>query len=329
MTQKQISTWRPGDDVAAYVYLTMPEVTGTGKGRRRTATASDSSGSIAVVDFGNVLATVVDRGFHAVRGSVSTYNGTIQLMPLVVRPVTEDDRAYGFDEAACVLSAPVSADLMISTLAGYAETLDSAMAKAIWIETPHRYPGLYTWPAAKSVHHAYRGGLLYHVLGMLALGKVVAVQYTLDWDALALGILYHDIGKIKELGEYPGDPYTFQGNAVGHIHLSTEMWAETCDHFGIVLNDPLRNHVLHLILSHHGALEHGSPVKPITGEALALHHVDMLDSRLEILRAGTKDVEPGQVVQCWPLDKLTSAWPKPVTGGDHESDRHDSWRDQD
>lgn len=310
MSTKPIAEWAPGDSVSAYVYLTAPELLGTSRGRRYTATASDATASISVVDFKGVLTAIEGNKFYAIRGTVSEYNGNLQILPSDCRCVTEEDRACSFDESKCVLSAPEPIEKLVDELKGYHDSLSSADARSCWAVALDTFlPDLSVWPAAKSVHHAYRGGLIFHTTSMLRAGKLLASCYGLDWDVLALGILFHDLGKIKEIGPRPGDDYTGRGLAEGHIHTSAFMWRRIWKYVDLHPQSPLCTHVTHLILSHHGSKELGSPVTPLTREAWALHYLDMIDSRLEIVRDKTKGVTPGTVVDCWPLGKAVK-WPR-------------------
>ncbi len=139
-------------------------------------------------------------------------------------------------------------------------------------------------PAAKSYHHVFRGGLLEHTLSLVKLCAAVAAHYPLlDRDMLIVGAIIHDIGKVEELRYDRDFDYTDEGQLVGHIVMA----ASTLDKRmrELEFDDPLRTKVLHLIVSHHGEEQYGSPRKPMTPEAIALHYLDMLDSRMEMVRA--------------------------------------------
>lgn len=138
-------------------------------------------------------------------------------------------------------------------------------------------------PAAKSVHHAYLGGLLEHVLSMMHLGRVLASHYGVDFSLLSAGILLHDIGKIYELSYDRSFGYTTEGHLLGHIQIGMRMLDEKLRLFP-EFPAKLRLLVEHMILSHHGQLEFGSPKAPMFPEALLLHHLDNLDSKMECMR---------------------------------------------
>ena len=118
---------------------------------------------------------------------------------------------------------------------------------------------------------------------MAELALEVAGQYAeLDRDILLLGIYFHDLGKLRELGAMPANDYTVEGQLVGHISIGLEMLRE-CATAVPDLSESLRLHVQHLVGSHHGRREYGSPVEPSTPEAFVLHYLDNLDSKLNQL----------------------------------------------
>ncbi|MDR1452839.1 MAG: HD domain-containing protein [Candidatus Margulisbacteria bacterium] len=135
-------------------------------------------------------------------------------------------------------------------------------------------------PAARNVHSACLGGLLEHTAALLDLALFVAAQYPLNKDLLLLGVFLHDIGKTREL-DYAGMSfgYTDTGRLVGHISLGLEILQEKIRQLP---GFPLEKKMLleHLILSHHGQQEFGSPKTPMTREAIALHHIDNIDAKL-------------------------------------------------
>jgi 3'-5' exoribonuclease len=136
-------------------------------------------------------------------------------------------------------------------------------------------------PAARQLHHAWLGGLLEHVVSLLRLGDRVAAHYPLlDRDLLLTGVVLHDIGKIHELSWEVGFDYTTEGVLLGHIQMGVEMVEKA---IATLPEFParLRTLVLHLILSHHGKLEFGSPKLPMIPEALALNFIDDFDAKMQ------------------------------------------------
>jgi 3'-5' exoribonuclease len=138
-------------------------------------------------------------------------------------------------------------------------------------------------PAAKSMHHPYLGGLLEHSLSLVKLCRKVGEHYPgIDIDLLQTGAVLHDFGKIDELSYERGFGYTNEGQMIGHLVMETMMVGERIK--GIAgFPDDLRRHLLHLLLTHHGKLEYGSPKLPLTPEALMLAYLDDLDSKVEAM----------------------------------------------
>ncbi|HKQ75895.1 MAG TPA: HD domain-containing protein [Blastocatellia bacterium] len=138
-------------------------------------------------------------------------------------------------------------------------------------------------PAAKTMHHPYLGGLLEHSLSLVKLCRKVGEHYQgIDVDLLQTGAVLHDFGKIDELGYERAFGYTNDGQMIGHLVMETIMVA---DHIKEIPDfpDDLRRHLLHLLLTHHGKLEYGSPKLPSTPEALMLAYLDDLDSKVEAM----------------------------------------------
>jgi 3'-5' exoribonuclease len=144
-------------------------------------------------------------------------------------------------------------------------------------------PKLRIWPAAVTVHHAYRGGLLEHILSVAAVGEACAARYEIDGDLLFAGAVLHDIGKLEELAYGECTTYTRDGNLLGHIALGLAIVREA---IGRIDGFPpeLRGRVEHMIVSHHGSRQLGSPVEPMTEEAFVLSAIDDLDARLHQVR---------------------------------------------
>jgi 3'-5' exoribonuclease len=142
-----------------------------------------------------------------------------------------------------------------------------------------------TAPAAKHVHHAYLGGLIEHVLSVCRLCHLTASHYgNVDYELLLTGAILHDVGKVAELTYDRSFGYSSEGQLLGHIVIGLRMLHEKLQQ---VPDFPPKLRVLveHLIVSHHGELEFGSPKVPLFPEAMLLHHLDNLDSKMECMRA--------------------------------------------
>lgn len=147
-------------------------------------------------------------------------------------------------------------------------------------------------PAAKAMHHAFAGGLIEHTLSVTRLCLRIADHYPhLDRQALFAGAVCHDLGKIWELTSGLAIDYTTSGRLIGHISLLMDRLAPFIKKSG--LESDLAEHLEHLILSHHGTHEFGSPRLPATAEALVLHYADNIDAKLQQVSAALDGVEEG------------------------------------
>jgi 3'-5' exoribonuclease len=172
--------------------------------------------------------------------------------------------------------------------------------------------------AARDYHHARRGGLVEHVAQMIRGAQALRTVYPhLHWDLVVAGVLFHDCGKLWE-NDYAGDgfvmPFTLRGELLGHISVGIEvanaLWRALAerDEFKLPATPPaeqVRLHLLHLIASHHGQREFGAPVTPRTAEAWALHQLDNLDARIEMIRSAYAEkpqIAPGIHERRMPLE---------------------------
>lgn len=225
--------------------------------------------------------------FVRAEGRTSLHNGELQLVASVIRRVNPaQDAAQGFREEDCIPSAPRPIGDMWTELTALVEAVEDRHLRVFLLRllTDHETP-LRDWPAAQSIHHAYRGGLLEHILSMATAGKALAVHYGARADLLVAGAIIHDIGKLQELAYDNGAiSYTRDGNLVGHIALGLVMVRETAKGVG-GFPDDLRAELEHLVVSHHGARDKGSPVEPKSVEAFILSAVDDLDAKLHQVRS--------------------------------------------
>ena len=174
------------------------------------------------------------------------------------------------------------------TLAGFVATFQNPYLKALieaFMSDPEIAEAYRNAPAAKSLHHAYIGGLLDHVVSLFRSCDLVCRNYPLiDRDLLLTGAFLHDVGKIHELTYNRSFSYTTRGQLLGHMIIELEMLqAKLAQVPGFP--DELKTLVEHLIISHHGEYEFGSPKLPMFPEALMLHYLDDLDSKMESMRA--------------------------------------------
>ena len=161
------------------------------------------------------------------------------------------------------------------------------------LSDPSVVPRFKQAPAAKTMHHAYIGGLLEHVVGLCGLAKQVAAHYPeLDLDLLLTAALLHDVGKLDELCYQRAIGYTTQGQLLGHIVMELETVLRAMDKIPGFPAE-LKTIVQHVLISHHGEYEFGSPKLPMIREALVFHYLDDLDSKMAAARAALA-VESGE-----------------------------------
>ena len=229
------------------------------------------------------------------------FQGQLQLVVSHIRRVNPpQDRLQGFREDDCVLSAPRSIDAMWAELTDHLQSIGNPHLRVLLNRlTVDHERELREWPAAQQIHHAYRGGLLEHVLKMAETGRFLARAYGANEDLVFAGVLLHDIGKLQELHYEPGGAtYSRDGNLIGHIGLGLIMARDAMQQIS-GFPDELRAQVEHLIVSHHGYRDRGSPVEPRTVEAFILASVDELDTRIHQVRRAISEDQTDDEFTAW------------------------------
>lgn len=251
-------------------------------------TLQDASGEIRAKVFQDVDAITQEFSageFVKAQGRGSVYNQQLELVIEKVRRVMPDrDAADGFREDDCIRCAPRPVDEMWDELIGRIGAVSDEHIRELLIRmvTMHA-ERLRIWPAARTIHHAYRSGLLEHVLKLIEIGSYLAERYQARRDLVVAGAILHDIGKLQELSYDFAADYTVAGNLLGHIAIGAGMVRDAIrDIPGFPSS--LAIELEHLVLSHHGARDLGSPVEPMTIEAFILATVDDLDAKLQQIR---------------------------------------------
>ncbi len=231
-----------------------------------------------------------------VEGRAERYRDHIQLSVTSLRPIPENELPR-VDMSLLVPSSRVDPHSLFDDLQELCRTVFTyqpwyELVMSV-LEDPDIRKRLLVAPAACSVHHAWVGGLLEHTLGVVRLCLGIAGQYPeLDRQTLAAGAIFHDLGKLWELSGGLCTEYTDEGRLLGHIslglaHLDTHLASSS-------LPEGLKLHLRHLILSHHGQREFGSPCLPQTPEALVLHYADNLDAKLAQCRMLLRELPAGR-----------------------------------
>ena len=153
-----------------------------------------------------------------------------------------------------------------------------------------------TYPAATKNHHDYASGLIDHVVSMLKLGKSLCDLYpTLNKDLLYAGIILHDIGKVMELSGPVATTYTIEGNLLGHITIMVNEISKAAEELEIEGEEVML--LQHMVLSHHGKEEWGSPKRPMIREAEMLHYIDNIDAKMNMLNRALDKTNPGEFTE--------------------------------
>ncbi len=302
LRNQPICRWHEGDFVQGFAFLARKEHRQDRKGTAYLhLELQDATGGMVGkvwADSQAMLGRFEAQSYVAFEGIVQRHREELQLNVRRCRAANDDDRRYGFDEGLLVPTTREDLDVLWARLLSTLDRVERPPLRRLVEETLAAHGReLREHPAAKSIHHACRGGLLEHVVSMLELMSRVCEHYReLDRDLLLVGVLFHDLGKLRELGPMPGNDYTREGRFIGHIVIGRDLLRERC---AAIPDFPADAQLLleHLVLSHQGTREYGSPVEPMTAEAIVLHFVDDLDSKLEQVRKAKENASGFQFLR--------------------------------
>ncbi|MBD3917604.1 HD domain-containing protein [Paenibacillus sp. PR3] len=228
--------------------------------------------------------TFFPMGLVKVKGIVQTYRERLQIKIVQMRLATPED---GVTITEFIRSAPIRPiDLIYTIKNTTASIVNDEVRTIVEYCIAKAEDKLMDYPAAKTHHHAYYAGLAYHTVRMLELGEFIIRQRPfLNGDMLRAGIILHDIAKTEELNARLGvvSDYSLTGKLIGHIALASSWITEAAIRCDIPLESERVLGLQHLVLSHHNTGEWGSPVQPQTAEAVALHYIDSLDAKLQMV----------------------------------------------
>lgn len=285
---KYIEAFREGDKVSD-IYLCKYKQTATAKNGKtyENVVLQDKTGTIDAKIWDPNSSGIDDfdsMDYVFITGDVTSFQGTLQLS---IR------RARKADEGEYIASdyLPVSEkniDDMYTALMSYMKQVENPYLQKLiqmyFVENAAFIDAFKKHSAAKTVHHSFVGGLLEHTLGVVRLCAFYVEQYPfLKKDLLFTAALFHDVGKLKEISNFPENDYTDDGQLLGHIMMGYELVGFGCRHIK-GFPKKLMSELQHCILAHHGELEYGSPKKPALPEAMALNYADNTDAKMETVR---------------------------------------------
>ena len=259
----------------AYLSVELRDASGSIVGKKWDATAEDEQ--LFVV--GNVIQVV---------GETNKYKEQLQLKILSAELVSLEQ----IDVEKFVKAPPVAKETLIERFNAHVNSIKNEDCLKLLKYMINKFGDkIYSYPAAVSIHHEYSSGLLMHSITMADLANYLCPIYDCDHDLMITGCLLHDLGKIIELEGPIVYKYSTEGKLLGHISIMAAELRKAADELKIKSEIPLL--LEHMVLSHHGQQEFGSPVMPLTKEALLLSLIDNLDSKMVVVNKAVADVEPG------------------------------------
>ena len=259
----------------AYLSVELRDASGSIVGKKWDATSEDEQ--LFVV--GNVIQVV---------GETNKYKEQLQLKILSAELVPLEQ----IDVEKFVKAPPVAKETLIERFNAHVNSVKNEDCQKILKYMIDKFGDkIYSYPAAVSIHHEYSSGLLMHSITMADLAIYLCPVYDCDHDLMVTGCLLHDLGKIIELEGPIVYKYSTEGKLLGHISIMVAELRKAADELKIKSETPLL--LEHMVLSHHGQQEFGSPVMPLTKEALLLSLIDNLDSKMVVVNKAIADVDPG------------------------------------
>ena len=229
-----------------------------------------------------------------VLGEVHHYRGRNQLKLKKIRSKEDHDQVTLAD---LLETAPLQQEDMMEKITAAIFEMNNPNIQRITRHLLNKHKEAFLqYPAATKNHHEFVSGLAYHVVSMLDLAKAVSNLYpTLDKDLLYAGVILHDLGKVTELSGPVSTTYTVEGNLIGHISIMVSEIKKAAEELNINSEEVMV--LQHLVLSHHGKLEWGSPKQPLIKEAEILHYIDNIDAKMNMLDRALQRVKPGEYTE--------------------------------
>ena len=307
------------ETVTSYFCLTQVQLREkkTGGGQYLALSLGDRTGTLEArmwEEFADAFTTCGEGCYVKVQGQISRYQGKYQITITKLRNAAESEVDAADFQA--ISAFPVEQmDAELRTIVHAFKNEDLKRLVLAFLDDEQIGPAFRVAPAAKMLHHAWISGLLEHVLTLVKLCLANAPFYPeVDPDLLVTGAILHDIGKVKELAWKTNFTYTLEGEMIGHISIAQGMLREKVQLLA-PFPDRLRILIEHMILSHHGRLEFGSPKLPMTPEAMLLSTLDDLEAKFAAMRrefaaaesAGRRPDEPTDWVRSMARNLFNSA----------------------
>lgn len=257
-------------------------------------TLQDQSGTIEAKmwDVKEETLNLVENGkIYFFRFDVLKYRNALQLRINEVRAVNQE--SYNIRDF--VSSAPIPLDELKGKIHDAIYSIENPVYRTLLVRLFTEYQtAFFDYPAASKNHHSFIGGLAMHVCGMVEVADALCRLYpVLNRDLLISGVLVHDLGKLSELSGAVATEYTAEGKLLGHISIFHSQLYALAKELGYENTEEVLL-LRHMVLSHHGKMEFGSPVLPMLMEAEVLYLIDNLDARINTLTSALNGVEPGQ-----------------------------------
>ncbi|MBO1002917.1 3'-5' exoribonuclease YhaM [Pseudogracilibacillus auburnensis] len=227
-------------------------------------------------------------------GDINEFRGKAQMRIKSIRPaqVTDGVRVSDFLEKSPIDKEMLQEQLMEAIF----EMKNPNLQRIVRAFVKKYHEDLFIYPAASKNHHAFVSGLAYHIVTMLKVAKQLCLVYPeLNKDLLYAGIILHDIGKLHELTGVVSTSYTMEGTLLGHISLMVTEIKQVADELNIDGEEVVI--LQHLVLSHHGKAEWGSPKPPLVREAEILHLIDQIDAKVNMLNRALDKTRPGEFTE--------------------------------
>jgi len=281
---KYIEDFKEGERIVGHYFCKQRQSLKTKSGKNYLSLKlQDKTGVVdtKVWELNNDISSFDEKDVIKIDGEVVAFQGTLQLRVTKIRKSQEGE----YENKDFIPATDKDVDSLFANIESIIASMSNVYIKSllenIFLKDEKVLSNIKTHSAAKTFHHGYMGGLIEHLVSVAQTCDFLSGKYKfVNRDLLVAGALLHDIGKIHELSSFPDNDYTDDGELIGHIIIGVEMVtkeASKIDNFP----QELLSLIKHLIISHHGELEYGSPQTPKTIEALILHNADDMDAKIK------------------------------------------------